>query len=158
MQTVWRSKNMSKKPKLQWSLWQSESGSHVEAPWTHKNQGKCCLCIYEPVFLFVLFFPLRFLVTWCYLWCLWMHDHIYHMDWLIKDILRLLFSFIVMCLTTCLFQLVRWSVQVFIERINEFGLMRSFCRMLTVQLYKRANGAQNLHGFSCLSIKRNKEF
>lgn len=149
MKTVWRMKNLSKKPKLQWSLWQSESGSHVEALWTHKNQGKCCLCISEPVlFCFWFFSPLRLLVTWCYLWCLWMHDHIYHMDWLIKDILRLLFSFIVMCLTTCLFQLVRWSVQVFIERTNEFA---DLCVVFAECIC--ANVAQNLHGFSWLENK-----
>jgi len=98
------------------------------------------VCAYLNLFFFFLylfyFTPLRLLVTWCYLWCLWMHDHIYLMDWLIKDILRLLFSFIVMCLSTCLFQLVRWSVQVFIERTNEFD---DVCIMLS-RIYTVSDG------------------
>lgn len=116
---------------------------------TQKSREMLSVHFWTCFFLFVfLFSPLRLLVTWCYLWCLRMRDHIYHVDWLIKDILRLLFSFIVMCLTTCLFQLIRWSVQVFIERTNEFA---DLCIVFAECIC--ANVSQNLHGFSWLENK-----
>lgn len=104
---------------------------------THKSREMLSVHLWSCFFFFVLFlFSSPHYVCWShdviYDVYMDMHDHIYHVDWLIKDILRLFCSVLLwLCLTTCLFQLVRWSVRVFIERTHEFA--DHLCKFITTR-------------------------
>lgn len=73
-------------------------GSHVE----HTEIKGNAVCAFM-ILLFFFYLPITFADhMMLFMMFTWMHDHIYHMDWPIKGILRLSCSvyFSVMCLTT----------------------------------------------------------